>query len=124
MGISLKFLHFFKFIKWSPVGWSKKHHILIGTHWSVKWVFLIVVLIILFAIFYLIVSFLEAIPPGILAVVLSVIVVIMAEWLIGGEKTFTEIVKSVSIPLLSITAIVFRFLAGTAVFMRKMTKNE
>lgn len=124
MGLALKFLHFFKFIKWSPIGWSKKYQILVGTHWSVKWIFLIIVFTVLFALFYIIFSFLEAIPPGLLAIFLSVIVIIMAEWLIGGPKTFTEIVKSVSIPLLSVTAIVFRFLAGTAVYMRKMTKNE
>ena len=124
MVMSLKFLHFFKFIKWSPIGWSKKYQILVSAHVSAKWITLFIGLVILFALFYLLFSFLDAIPPSILAIVCSIVILILVEWIIGGPQTFSGIVKSISIPLLSLSAIIFRFLAGTAVFMRKLTKSE
>lgn len=124
MVLSLKFLHFFKFIKWSPIGWSKKHEILVSAHVSAKWLTLFLGLVILFALIYLVFSFLDAVPPSILAIVCTVVLLIMAEWIIEGPQTFSKIIKSISIPLLSLSAIIFRFLAGTAVFMRKITKSE
>lgn len=124
MALSLKFLQLFDFIKWSPIGWFKKWQVLPAAHYSIKWFFLIVVLAILFAIAYLIISLVESIPPSVSALIFTIVTIITLEWMISEPKTPIEAIRAISIPLLSITAIVFRFISGTAVYMRKLSRNE
>ncbi len=124
MALSLKFLQLFDFVKWSPIGWFKKWQVLPAAHYSIKWLFLIVVLVILFAIVYLIISFLESIPPSVSALIFSIVAIVIIEWMISEPKTPIEAIRAISIPFLSITAIVLRFIAGTAVYMRKLSRKE
>ena len=123
MAISLKFLQIFNFIKWSPVSWSKKWHIFVSAHYSVKWLLLFVGITIIFAILYLIISLLDAIPPSISALTLSVIAILLVEWVIKEPSTLDQALRSISIPLFAVIAIVLRFVAGTAVFMRKLSRK-
>lgn len=126
MTLSLKFLHFFKFIKWSPVGWSKKWNLFPAEHimhYIVNWLLLIVALSILFAILYVLLSFLDKVPPSISALILALLFVHVVEWFINKPESLIQMIRSLSIPFLAISAIVFRFISGTAVY-RKEISNE
>ena len=115
MALALKFLHFFNFIKWSPVGWSKKWHLFTSDHFMhyiVNWLLLILALSVLFAIVYIVISFLYKIPPSISALLIGIVVVFIAEWFISKPDSLKEAIDSISIPLLATTAIVFRFIVG------------
>ena len=127
MAASLKFLHFFDFIQWSAVGWSKKWHLFTDDHimhYFVNWLLLILALTVLFAIVYIIISFLYKIPPSITAIVIGMVFVLIIEWFISKPDTIKDTFLSISIPLLAISAIIFRFIAGTAVFMRNISTEN
>lgn len=123
MTLSLKFMELFSFIKWSPIGWAEKAALFSPFHFTVKWGILFLVLVIIFAVIYIIMSFLDSIPPALSALFLGVIAIIAVEWFISEPKSPIEVIKSISVPLLSITAIVLRFIAGTAVFHRELSRK-
>lgn len=127
MGLSLKFLHFFNFIKWSPVGWSKQWKLFTSEHFMhyiVNWLLLILALSVLFAIIYIILSFLYKIPPSISALILGLLFVFVAEWFIHKPDSPTRMIQSLSIPFLAVTAIIFRFITGTAVYMKEISNEN
>lgn len=124
MTLALKFLQLFNFINWSPIGWAKKWQLFTSFHFTVKWILLFVVLALLFAIFYIAMSFTTSIPPSVTALLIGIIVVFAIEWTIGSPKNPVDAIKSVSIPFLAVTAIVFRFITGTAVFMKKLSDES
>lgn len=123
MTLSLSFMQLFNFIKWSPVGWAKKWSLLSSAHYSIKWLLLFLAMVIIFAVFYILFSFLDAIPPAVLALSFGMVGIIVLEWFISEPKTPIGVIKSISVPLAAITAIVLRFISGTAVFMRKITRK-
>lgn len=123
MALALKFLHFFMFISWSPVGWSKKWNLFTADHlihYFVNWMLLIVALTILFAIVYLLTSFLYTVPPSILSLIIGITAVVLIEWIIEKPVSLKETFLSISLPFIAIVLIVLRFLVGTAVFMKKI----
>jgi hypothetical protein len=122
--IALKFLELFNFISWSPVGWAKKWQLFPSVHFTIKWALLFVVLFFLFAIVYFAVSFTTSIPPSITAIIIGIIVVFAVEWTIGSPKTPSAAIKSISIPYFALMVIVFRFITGTAVFMKKLSNES
>lgn len=123
MAISLKFLHLFKFIKWAPTGWAKNWSAVEALHYSIKWFLLIIGLTIIFSIIYLVTSFMEAIPPTISSIVLCIAFILLAEWMITKPETPLTAIKSMSIPFFSITAIILRFIIGTSIFMRELSRK-
>ncbi|MDN4607793.1 hypothetical protein [Sporosarcina highlanderae] len=122
--ISLKFLQFFNFIKWSPVGWAKKWLIFGSKNEYSKWVLLFIILLIVFGIFYLVSKLTVNISPAITALVISVICAVALEWVIYSPSTLWEGIKSISIPFFSIIAVVSRFVTGTAVYEVKSSINS
>ena len=122
--MSLKFLHLFNFINWSPVGWAKKGQLFGSAHFTMKWAVFFVILFIVFALLYIAVSFTASIPPSITALIIGIIAVFAIEWTIGSPKTPLDAIKSVSIPFLAVIAIVLRFITGTAVFMKKLSEES
>lgn len=116
-------MQLFSFIKWSPIGWTKKWTLFSTAHYTVKWGILFLVLVMIFAIIYMMVSFLDSIPGALTALFISVIGIIAVEWLISEPKSPIEVIKSVSLPLFSVTAIVLRFIVGTAVFHRELLRK-
>lgn len=116
---ALKFLHFFNFIKWSPVGWGEKWLLFGSEDEGWKWVLLFIILLIVFGLFYWLSRATANIPPAITAITVSIIAAVAIEWIIYSPLTFTEGVKKLSIPFFSIIAIVSRFITGTAVYMKK-----
>lgn len=116
-------MQLFSFIKWSPIGWAKKWTLFSNFHFAVKWGILFLALVIIFAVIYMMVSFLDSIPVALTALFISVIGIIAVEWLISEPKSPVEVIKSISIPLLSLTAITLRFIVGTAVFHRELLRK-
>ena len=116
---ALKFLHFFNFIKWSPVGWGKKWLLFGSSNEGWKWVLLFIILLLAYGVFYLFSRTTNKIPPAITAISVSIIVAVAIEWVIYTPQSFTEGIKKLSIPFISIIAIVTRFISGTAVYMKK-----
>ena len=116
---ALKFLHFFNFIHWSPVGWGKKWLFFGSSNEGWKWVLLFIVLLIVFGLFYVLSRATVNVPPAVTALSISIIATVAIEWIIYSPDTFTEGVKKLSIPFFSMIAIVSRFITGTAVFMKK-----
>ncbi len=122
--LSLKFLHLFNFINWSPIGWAEKGMLFASTHVVIQWALLFILLIVAFAILYFAVSFTTSIPPSVTSLIITLIAVFAIEWTIGSPETPIDAIKSVSIPFLSIIAIVLRFITGTAVFMKKLSEES
>jgi hypothetical protein len=122
--VALKFLQIFNFISWSPVGWAKKWQLFTTAHFTIKWALLFVALVLLYAIVYFAVSFTTSIPPSITALIIGFIVVFAVEWSIGSPKTPLEAIRTISIPYLALMAMVFRFITGTAVFMKKLSDES
>lgn len=123
MTLALNFIQLFNFIKWSPVGWAKEWGLFASAHSSIKWIILYLALVVIFAVLYIIFSFLDGISPAVLALAFGLVGIIMLEWFISEPKTPIEVIKSISVPLAAITAIVLRFISGTAVFMKKITRK-
>lgn len=121
---SLWFLQLFHFVRWSPIGWAKKWHLLPSAHVTIKWALLFMALVVLFGLLYLAVSFTTSIPPSITALIIGIIAVFAIEWTIDSPKTPWDAIKSVSIPFLALMAIVLRFITGTAVFMKKLSEES
>lgn len=122
--LSLKFLHLFNFISWSPVGWAEKGMLFASTHVVIHWLLLFVILLVTFAIIYFAMSFTTSIPPSVTSLILAVLAVFTIEWTIGSPKTPFDAFKSLSMPFLAIIAIVLRFITGTAVFMKKLSTES
>jgi hypothetical protein len=49
--------------------------------------------------------------------------VLTVELVITTPKPFEETIKSISIPFLAISAIVLRFIVGTSVYMKNLSRN-
>lgn len=123
MLISLMFMSLFSFIKWSPVGFLKKETLFPTLHFVVQWGILFFILFFMFSFFYILLYYLHSIPPALSAIIISIIAVVVVEWLVDSERTAMALLQSISIPLLSVVAIVFRFIAGTAVFYKELSKK-
>ncbi|MCZ2260096.1 hypothetical protein [Sporosarcina sp. G11-34] len=127
MAFALKFLQFFNFISWSPVGWSKRWKIFPSNHvmhYIANWLLLILALTVLFAIVYILTSHLYKIPPSVSAILISIIFVFVTEWFISKPNTFLDLIRSLSVPLLALAAIYFRFIVGTAVYMKEISNEN
>ncbi len=122
--LSLKFLHLFNFISWSPVGWAKKWMLFESAPIVIQWALLLILLTVVFAIVYFAVSFTTYIPPSVTSLIIAILAIFAIEWTIGSPTTPLEAIKSISIPFLSIIAIVLRFITGTAVFMKKLSEES
>ena len=118
--LSLRFLQLFSFIEWSPIGWSDKWPEVDSSHYSIKWVLLFLGLFIIFAILYILSSFLGAIPPSLSAIIIGIIGITILEWFISEPRSLIAFFENISYPFLAIIAITLRFITGTAVFMRNV----
>ncbi|WP_153732930.1 hypothetical protein [Sporosarcina obsidiansis] len=118
---SLKFLQVFKFIKWSPIGWSERLHMFTTTPVWFKWGLLWIVCFVIFFLLYLIALFTSKIPPSLSSIVFTVIMLVFIEWMVHvkGDLSITQFIKKMSIPFAALLAMIIRFVIGTSVYMRK-----
>lgn len=121
---ALKFLHFFYFIEWSPVGWMKRWTVFAGVHPFSKWFWLFIIIFVSYVILYIAVSYTTAIPTVITALIIGIIAVLSIEWSIESPDTLKKAIQSISIPFFAIIAIVIRFITETAVFMKKVSAQN
>ncbi|PIC62760.1 hypothetical protein CSV79_15350 [Sporosarcina sp. P13] len=119
--ISLKFLKVFKFIKWSPIGWTTKFQMFATTPAWFKWILLWVLCFALFFLLYSITLLTSKIPPSVTSLIVTVIALFCIEWIIHikADLTMTQFIKKVSIPFACLLAIINRFVIGTSVYMKK-----
>ncbi|QCR32832.1 hypothetical protein [Lysinibacillus sp. SGAir0095] len=114
--ISLKLLSIFHFIKWSPVGYTKKLNILETSHWSVKWLFLLFIIFLIILLFYFAMQFVEMVPSFLTSLIIGSIVALICEWVIFDLPAELSSFKKLSIPFMVTVVITARFVFETAVF--------
>lgn len=113
---SLKLLSFFKFIKWNPVGFSKRYHLFEDSHPFIIWIFLAILIFLVAFIFYLIMQYTSNVPPFITSLVIGVLFAIIVEWIIFDLPAELSSFKQLSIPFMVMVVITARFIFETATF--------
>lgn len=114
--LSLKILHVFKFIKFSPIGWAENLNVFDHAHplvkWFILWIFIMVVIAILFALG----EFMKNIKMNFMAILLAVLFV----WLIEWYMQKTPNIHKFSIPLGVMIAIHLLWILETASYHGKL----
>ena len=114
--ISLKLLKVFSFIKYSPIGWTKKMHVFQDSEPLVKWFMLWIAVIVILTLLFALGEWLKKIRIDFVAVFFSVAIVWLIEWSI--QKT--PYIHKFSIPLAVIIAIHLLWILETAVYHAKV----
>ena len=117
--VTLKLLSVFSFVKWSPVGYTKRFDILETSHWFVKWLFLFLVIFLIIFVFYLIMQYVQMVPPFVTSLIIGGIFALLCEWVIFDLPAELKSFKKLSIPFIVIVVITARFVFDTAVFHYK-----
>lgn len=76
---SLKVLSYLHFIKWNPVGYTKRLDILESSHPLIQWLFLVIVIFLITLILYFIMQFVELVPAFITSLVIGGILALICE---------------------------------------------
>ena len=114
--ILLKFLSFFHFVKWNPVGYTKKFDIFVDSHWIIKWgVLFLVIWAIGIGLYFLSILFIK-VPVSITSLALGLIIAFVAEWFIIDGESAVKTIKKMSIPFICIVLILSRFIVESAIF--------
>lgn len=118
--VLLKFLKVFHFIRWSPIGWSKRIYAFTDAPDWAKWVLIGAVCFIFFFLLYMIALFTANIPITLTSLLFTVLAVVSVEWMIYAKPDLTvmQFMKKLSIPFACLFAIVIRFVVGTSVYMK------
>lgn len=114
--IALKLLSLFHFIKWSPVGFTKKLNILESSHWSVRWLFLLIFIFMITFVLYIVMQFIEMVPAFLTSLIIGGILALICEWIIFDLPAELSSFKKLSIPFIVTVVITARFVFETAVF--------
>ncbi|MGX9135238.1 hypothetical protein ACWV26_12830 [Rummeliibacillus sp. JY-2-4R] len=114
--LSLKILEVFKFMKFSPIGWTKKWHVFSGSHTVVKWFILWIIIIIIAAILFGMAELLKKARMDFLSLVFAIVIVWLIEWSV--QKTFY--IHKFSIPLATVIAIHLLWIFQTAAYHAKV----
>lgn len=112
----LSFLKVFKFIKWSPIGWSTRYNLLTTAPTGVKWMFLAIFSFIIIFILLKLFSFTARINPVFTSILSGLLIWMLIEWFIKIDFSFF---KKSSLPFLAIVILFCRGLVETAVFYER-----
>lgn len=112
--VMLKFLHYFSFIKWHPIGFVKKWDLALSP-WP-AWLLLTVVFFLLFFVMYLLFQYAWRIPAFVTSLIFGCCMALLAEWIIFDLPAERASFKKLSIPLIVTTVIFCRFIITTAQF--------
>ncbi|MFC7364858.1 MULTISPECIES: hypothetical protein [Bhargavaea] len=115
----LKFLHYFKFIKWNPTGWAERYGIFADGHWVARWLLLFVAICVVALISYYLFALSWKWKVSITAAVVGLVIAGLTEWLIVRPAGYDEFRKAISVPYAALILIVTRFVMETAVFHKK-----
>lgn len=113
----LLFLKVFKFITWSPIGWTTRYHVLTTAPTGIKWMFLAFGIFLVILILLKLFSFTTRINPVFTSVLAGVLIWVLLEWLIRYDFSFFK--KSSSLPFLAMVILFSRALAETSVFYQR-----
>lgn len=114
--VLLKVFELFHFIKWSPIGYTEKLHLLdsVKDYW--KWsILFLAVWCICFVFYYLSLIFIK-IPVSISSLALGILLAIAMEWIFLDESSLMKTLKHLSIPFMSIVILLVRFMMESAIF--------
>ncbi|KZE40134.1 hypothetical protein AV656_02340 [Bhargavaea cecembensis] len=115
----LKFLHYFKFIKWNPTGWEKRYGIFAGGSWEAKWLLLFAAIFLVALVSYYLFALSWKWKVSITAAVAGLLIAGLIEWLIVRPNGYDEFRKAISIPFAAMILVATRFVMETAVFHKK-----
>ncbi|MCK1999038.1 hypothetical protein MPH47_17715 [Psychrobacillus psychrodurans] len=114
--ILFKFLDYFHFIKWDPIGYTKTFQFLKGSNVYVKWLILFLVIWgICFLLYYVCLLFAK-IPVSITSIALGLLIAIALEWIILDADSIEKTIKKLSIPFICIVIVAVRFIMESAIF--------
>lgn len=113
----LLFLKVFKFITWSPIGWTKRYHVLTTAPTGIKWLFLAVGIFLVTLILLKLFSFTTRINPVFTSILAGLLIWTLIEWWIKNDFSFFK--KSSSLPFLAMVIIFSRALVETSVFYKR-----
>ncbi|MET3574785.1 hypothetical protein ACFFIY_10790 [Bhargavaea ullalensis] len=116
--LGLKFLHYFKFIRWHPAGWTDKIGVK-NAAWPIDWALLFAGLFLAALILYFISRMLAKWPSGVTALIIGVAAALLAEWLIFRPDTLSSFKDRLSVPFIVLVLIAVRFVMETAIFHKK-----
>ncbi|RUL56944.1 MULTISPECIES: hypothetical protein [Lysinibacillus] len=114
--ISMKVLSLFHFVKWSPVGYTKRLGILENSHWSIKWLFLLIIVFLITLIFYLIMQYIILVPHFLTSLVIGALLALIIEWFIFELPAELSSFKKLSIPFMVTVIVTARFVFETAAY--------
>ena len=117
--VSIKLLSIFHFIKWSPVGYTKRLDILENSHWTIKWLFLLIIVFLIIFIFYIIMQYVQMVPAFVTSLIIGAIFALLCEWIIFDLPAEMSSFKKLSIPFMVTVVITARFVFDTAMFHYK-----
>ncbi|WP_277587458.1 hypothetical protein [Psychrobacillus antarcticus] len=114
--ILFKFLDYFKFIKWNPIGYTKTFPLFKESNVFVKWIILFLFIWgICFLLYYVCLLFAK-IPVSITSIVLGLLIAFTLEWFILDADSIDKTIKKLSIPFICIVIVAVRFVMESAIF--------
>lgn len=108
----LKFLHYFSFISWHPIGFVRKWELPITAFTG--WLLLGLVFFILFLLLYILLQYAWRVPSFFTSFVIGIAFAFLAEWLIYDLPAEGASFKKLSIPFIVVTIAMCRFVIDTA----------
>lgn len=120
----LKVLEYFKFIKWDPVGYTKKLNVLENAHESTQWMVLWFMIFILTLILYLVMQFVVQVPPFLTSLLIGGLIALVTEWIIYNLDAELSSFKKLSVPFMIVVIITSRFVFETATFHYQANHNR
>jgi len=111
-----KFLDYFHFIKWNPIGYTQTFQFLKGSNVYIKWIILFLLIWgICFLLYYVSLLFAK-IPVSITSIAVGLILAITLEWIILDGDSIEKTIKKLSIPFICIVVIIVRFVMESSIF--------
>lgn len=111
-----KFLDYFHFIKWNPIGYTQTFQFLKGSNVYIKWIILFLIIWgICFLLYYVSLLFAK-IPVSITSIAVGLLLAITLEWIILDGDSIEKTIKKLSIPFICIVVIIVRFVMESSIF--------
>lgn len=120
----LKFLHYFKFIKWKPTGWAERYGVFAEGPWAAKWLILLATVYVLSLVLYYLLALTWKWKVSITAAVAGLVIAGLIEWLIVRPGGYGDFRQSISVPFAALTLVATRFINETAAFHKKQQADS
>lgn len=114
--IMFKLLQLFNWVNWHPTAFLKDA----GMKDKVsRWLLLGIIVFIICMIVFLLLQYVQNVPPFLLSLIIGLAIAITAEWLIYDLKAEFASFKKLSIPFMVVIITASRFIIESAIFHRK-----